>query len=114
MSLKSADEILGELHPGMIAGLQRAAELVGEAADANVPMDTGELRDSREIEIDAVNLKIGVSYGRGIDDLRAVITHEKTELHHDSGGAKYLESAMASELTQVGEAIAEEIRKETN
>ena len=89
------------------------AELVGEQGNKNAPKDTRGLVQSRRIEVDAGKRRAEISYGKGLDDPRAVINHEKTEIHHDNGGAKYLERALASELPKVRKAIVAKIKKVT-
>lgn len=110
MALVPVSEIIAKVRRGETDGLTEAARLVGEQADKNAPEDTGGLVKSRQTKVEGQRAEI--SYGKGLPDPRAVIVHEKTEIHHDNGGPKYLERAMASELPKIREAIASEIRKE--
>lgn len=93
------------------AGLLDAAARVAEQSDENAPKDTKGLVQSRRIRPDPGGRRVAIRYGDGLDDPRAVINHEKTEIRHDEGGAKYLERALASELPNVRAAIQAEIKK---
>lgn len=104
--------IMAAIRRGRSRGLQRAAEQVGEQADRNAPKDTKGLVNSREINVEASAGRAQILYGKGLDDPRAVINHEKTDIHHDSGEAKYLERALASELPKVRQSLVDEIRRE--
>lgn len=106
--------IMARLRGGERRGVEEATRLVAEQADRNAPKDTRTLVESRRTKVEEHGGKVRgeISYGKGLDDPRAVINHEKTEIHHDSGGAKYLERAMASELPRVRQAIQTQIKKE--
>jgi hypothetical protein len=109
MSLTPTNQIMAAIRKREEDGLRRAAEAVAEKSDANAPKDTRDLVESRRIKVDGRRAEI--SYGKGLDDPRAVINHEKTEIRHENGSAKYLERALASELPKVRAAIAAEIKK---
>lgn len=111
MSLVSVQSIMARIRAGEMAGLEQGAQVVGNQSDRNAPKDTGDLVDSRQIESHPDKLQVEISYGKGLPDPRAVIEHEKTDLHHDTGGPKYLERAMASEIPQIRNAIVSELRK---
>lgn len=110
--LVPVSKIMAKIRAGEMPGLEDAARKVAEQSDRNVPTDTGGLKESRRIESHPDRLTVEISYGKGLNDPRAVINHEKTEIHHDDGGAKYLERAMASELPKVRAAIVNELRKQ--
>ena len=113
MSLKPVAAIMAQIRRREVEGLTAAAMRVGEQADKNAPKDTRGLVQSRRIEVDAGKRRAEISYGKGLDDPRAVINHEKTEIHHDTGEAKYLERAMAQELPNVRRLLASTIKKTT-
>lgn len=112
MALTPVSRIVAAVRQARARALREAAEQVGEAADRNAPKDTRVLVDSRRIEVDAQAGRAEISYGKGLSDPRAVINHEKTDIHHDTGGPKYLERAMATELPKVRQKLASEIGKE--
>lgn len=111
MSLTPTPQIMALVRRGQIRGLAVAADRVADQSDENAPKDTRDLVQSRRIKVDEAAMRAEISYGKGLDDPRAVINHEKTEIRHDNGGAKYLERAMASELPKVRAAIQAEIKK---
>lgn len=106
--------IMAKLRGGEQRGVEEATRLVAEQSDRNAPKDTGRLVESRQTKVEERGGQVRgeISYGKGLDDPRAVINHEKTEIRHTSGAAKYLERALASELPKVRRAIADEIKKE--
>ena len=114
LKLTPISSIMAKLRQGERAGVEEATRLVAEQSDKNAPTDTRELVESRRTRIEESGRKVRgeISYGKGLDDPRAVINHEKTEIRHERGGAKYLERAMASELPKVKRAIADGIKKE--
>lgn len=111
MALTPTSAIMALVRRAQIKGLAVAADRVADRSDENAPEDTRYLVESRRIEVDQSRRRAEISYGKGLDDPRAVINHEKTEIHHENGGAKYLERAMASELPKVRAAIQAEIKK---
>lgn len=91
-------------------GVKAAAELVFEATQRDVPVQTGELKNSGKVTVDGLEAEI--SYGEGLPDDRAVIIHEKLNIHHDSGGsAKYLENPTTASASRVAAIIAAGIRR---
>ena len=107
----SVEQIMSRIRAGKMRGLEDAARAVAEQSDRNAPKDTGGLVESRRIESHPDEGSVEISYGKGLGDPRAVINHEKTDIHHDDGGPKYLERAMASELPKVRAAVVAELRK---
>lgn len=90
-------------------GVEAAAQLVFDASQAAVPVETGELKQSGRVIVKGLHAVI--RYGEGLSDIRAGIVHEKLELHHDSGGAKYLENPTKASGPRVLSAIADGIRR---
>lgn len=111
MALNPVSQIMAAVRRAQVNGLERAADAVAQKSDENAPKDTRGLVRSRRVKVSESQRRATISYGKGLDDPRAVINHEKTEIRHDSGGAKYLERAMASELPKVRAAIQSEIKK---
>lgn len=90
-------------------GVKAAAEIVFEASQQAVPVDHGDLKQSGRVIVKGLHAVI--RYGEGLPDIRAGIVHEKLELHHDSGGAKYLENPTKASTQRVASAIADGIRR---
>lgn len=93
-------------------GVAAAAQLVFEASQRAVPEDTSDLKRSGKVEVKG--LKATVSYGEGLPDARAAIVHEKLDLRHDDGSAKYLENPTRAAAPRVLSAIAAGIRRKLN
>lgn len=90
-------------------GLKDAAELVFEATQREVPVDTGGLKGSGKVDVDGLHAEI--TYGEGLPDARAAIIHEKLDIRHDRGSAKYLENPTTASARQAFAAIAAGIRR---
>lgn len=87
-------------------GVRAALEVVGDASDRLVPVDEGDLRNSRRVTMDG-DLAGDVSYGTD----HARVIHERLDLHHPNGGqAKFLETALLSSAAHAGEVIAAAMR----
>jgi hypothetical protein len=99
------------IRDGAAEGLWAAGEMVFEASQRAVPEDTGRLKQSGELTVDEQQLRATIRYGAGISDPRAEIIHEKLEIQHDSGTAKFLENPMIERAGKVGQVIAADIKK---
>lgn len=112
-NFKPIGQIMAIVRAGEIAGLEEGVEVVKAQAVKNAPEDTKGLRNSAETNVQQRGGKLRgeISFGKGLDDPRAVINHEKTDIHHDNGGAKYLERALASELPKVRRALQSQLRR---
>jgi hypothetical protein len=105
------------IHAAGEAGVQAAADVLLEASQRLVPVDTGALRDSGQVTQEG--LEAAVSYGRedgagrdGQDTAAyAAVQHERLDYAHPNGQAKYLEQPMSSEREAIVGALAEELRK---
>ena len=97
--------IAAAAHRGAVEGLQEAADLV--LARANVPVESGELRDSGKVSINAGSLSAAVSY----DTPYAVAQHEEMSHHHPDGEAKFLENAFNELRPDLLDVIADHIRR---
>ena len=97
------------VHAAGADGVEAGAKLVFGESQRAVPTDTGGLKESGEITTDG--LRAEITYGKGLPDPRAVIVHEKLDLHHDDGTAKYLENPTNAAAEQVRSIIAAAIRR---
>lgn len=92
---------------GAADGRRAAAEDLLDLSNRKVPVDTGALRDSGRV-VDGDD-QSAVTY----DAPYAAIVHERMDLSHSTGQPKYLEAAMNEIARQVGDTIAEGIRRRT-
>lgn len=90
-------------------GVKAGAEIIFEASQRQVPEATGALKRSGRIVVEG--LRAVIRYGEGLPDARAGIVHEKLDLQHDDGAAKYLENPTKASAKKVGQAIADGIRR---
>ena len=96
---------------GGAEGLKEAAEIVFEASQRAVPEASGALKRSGKITRGEDGLAADISYGEGLSDNRAVIVHEKLEIRHPNGSAKYLENPTTEAAPRVHRAVADGIRR---
>ena len=96
---------------GGAEGVKDAAEIVFDASQRAVPEATGALKRSGKITRGKDGLEADITYGEGLPDNRAVIVHEKLEILHPKGSAKYLENAMTESARRVEDVIAEAVRR---
>ncbi len=103
------DKAKAAVREGGAEGVEAGARLVFEATQRAVPVDTGALKRSGKIT--AHGLHAEITYGEGLPDARAVIIHEKLDIHHDKGTAKYLENPTTASARRVEDVIAEAVRR---
>jgi len=97
---KALDQIKGQTK----AGLLEAGLLVQRRSQELVPVDTGHLKGSAYIEpTDLPNGPV-VEVGYGAE--YATHVHERLELHHPQGQAKYLETAIKESVDDILKIIA--------
>jgi hypothetical protein len=96
---------------GIEDGLTAAGEAVLTAAQKRAPEDTNKLRQSGQLDVEPARRRAVVSFGRGLPDARAAIVHEKLEIHHDNGSAKYLENPLRELVGEVRGLFADAITK---
>ncbi|WP_116051681.1 hypothetical protein [Amycolatopsis palatopharyngis] len=96
---------------GTADGIEAAGKAVYNESQKRVPEDTARLRQSGELEVDKANLRAVISYGKNLPDARAAIAHEKLEIRHPDGTAKYLENPMRELADEIGGLIATNIKK---
>jgi hypothetical protein len=92
-------------------GLKAVSESIFAESQREVPVQTGALKRSGKLIIDEEHLTAEISYGEGLPDARAAIIHEKLEIHHPDGKAKYLENPTTAAAPRVGPIIAAAIRR---
>ncbi|MCK9928803.1 hypothetical protein MXD62_16735 [Frankia sp. Mgl5] len=107
-------ELTAAVRAAALEGLRAAAELIGDASDRRIPVESGDLRESREDDVDEGSLTVDITYGGrgGLPQAYAIRQHEDLELQHPSGGqAKFLEQALETNKNDVFEMIADDIRQ---
>jgi len=90
---------------------QFAEHLVGDAQEL-APVDTGALKASAT----AADAKIEgnlIKGEAGFNTDYAAAVHERLEVHHPQGQAKYLEDAMRKNAAKMGPFVADQVRKAT-
>jgi len=71
------------------------------------PVRTGHLRDSARVSTDPETGQAAVSYEADY----AVYQHERLDYAHETGGPKFLETALVGERGEVGRIVQAEIRE---
>lgn len=99
------EQALARLEQGAQEGLQKAADAILAESNRRAPEDEGDLKASGRAVADGNEAAVG--YGAPY----AVRQHEKLNYHHDSGQAKYLETAVHVAKDEALEAIAASIRE---
>lgn len=101
--------ITQQVTAGSLRGLRVAGEHVLGVSNTMVPHEEGALERSGAVSQDPESGTTAISY----DTPYAVVQHEDTSLHHDSGRqAKYLETALNSERDKVLAIVAQNIKGE--
>lgn len=112
---------------GLRRGLYQEAEKIMTASKELVPVDTGTLRASGHVQLPVqrgVRVSVDLGYGgpAGRGNLGAsnrepvgyaVIVHEKLNVHHTVGQAKYLEVPLQRAKPGMSRRIADHIRRAT-
>jgi hypothetical protein len=101
------DLVLEQFERGAEKGVKLAAEHVRGVAVNRAPKDTGALRNTGTATTD------GLTGAVSFDTDYAVRQHEETTWYHEDGEAKYLETALDSEVDVARQIIAAQIRKAT-
>lgn len=105
------DKAKAAIRQGAEEGIRAIGEAVFEASQLQVPEDTSGLKESGELKVDEAALTAKIRYGQGLPDPRAVIAHEKLEIQHDVGSAKYLENPLNEQAGKAAQLLAGDIRK---
>lgn len=90
-------------------GIEAAGRDLFEATQQAVPEATGELKRSGKLTLDGLHADI--TYGEGLPDARASIIHEKLEIRHSNGTAKYLENPTTAAAPRFDDILAAAIRR---
>lgn len=88
-------------------GAGDAVEVIFEASQLAVPVDTGQLKASGRIEGEGLHRTIRYT------DPVAAIVHEDLRANHTNGQAKFLETAMNTKRDEARAAIAASVRRVT-
>jgi epoxyqueuosine reductase QueG len=104
------DELNARQRQAVIAGLRHAAKETRTYAIELTPKDRGILRASAEVSVDPAALEAAISYNTPY----AVYVHERLELHHKVGEAKFLEKAIAAKAGDMQAILAKYLEKVFN
>lgn len=88
-------------------GMEAGAQQVLAEAQALVPVDTGDLRDSGHVRMEG-NTAVVV-----FDSDHAAVIHERTDLAHHHGQAHFLSDPLIHDRERTGAKIAETMRGAT-
>ncbi len=99
------------VHAGAADGLHDAANDLFDETQRAVPVLTGALKASGNLDVDSSTLHAEITYGEGLPRDYAGIIHEKLEIHHDQGSAKYLENPTVAAARRFDATIAASIRR---
>lgn len=95
------------------AGLFVAGNIIMTDAKERVPVDTGSLRASGYVTLprkEAGDIVVEAGFG-GPSAEYAVPVHERTEVRHEVGEAKYFERAVQAKMQQAAEMAAQETER---
>lgn len=104
---------IGRLHEvaaeALPPAVTQATEHVRAVAVARTPVETGRLAGSAavHIEIDGDEVAGAITY----DGPYARYQHERLDLRHENGQAKYLESALFSEADTALQIVADHVKR---
>lgn len=112
---KLTQEYLGSKSGLAIAAAltQISEEVITEAKEGYVPVDTGALRNTGHVEepkVDEKEVVVTLGFGGG-NVSYALAVHENMEAQHPVGQAKYLEIPLMSRANSIPEEAAEIIRQ---
>ena len=99
--------------PAMAAALLIEAEGAMRESRELVPVDTGALRGSGIVlapEVTMTGVSVDFGYGGTAADY-AVIQHERTDLRHTVGQAKFLEQPVLQRASGMGRRMATTVKK---
>lgn len=105
------------------AAMYDVANRIGNRSGELVPVDTGTLKASKRVlppEITPDGVRVVVGYGYGEEDNPksgepaigyAIPVHERTDVHHQVGQAKFLEQAVQEHMHELGPEIRTSIQR---
>jgi hypothetical protein len=104
----------GEAKKRAMAAAARAVDQYGQhvigVAATLCPVETGTLQNSG-LGLPAVQMGTNVAKEIGFNTSYAAAVHERLDLHHDQGQAKFLESAMVTEASKLRPFVKQELDK---
>lgn len=86
--------------------LAEAMEHIRVVAVGRTPVETGHLAGSAEVKVDAERMEASLSYPGPY----ARYQHERLDLRHETGQAKYLESALSDGVGQALKVIERRLK----
>lgn len=100
-----------EIRKATAKALYTTAVQIGNKSGQIVPVDTGNLRSTRQIEFeDGINMTAEISYGDTATPY-AIVQHERTDYaHRGRGQAKYLEQPFLEETAFWPQALVDRVR----
>jgi hypothetical protein len=90
----------------MPEAVRHGLEHIAEVSARQVPIEEGTLLRSQKIDVDADGRSGSISYGTPY----ARYQHERLDLHHEHGNAKFLELPMLAESGTAVEIIGRDLR----
>lgn len=120
LELRGIDEVrrrLGlaqeALTEGMAAGLKALGENVRGNSMGRAPVDLGVLRNSHyvtEPEVDGDTISLTIGCGGGPAEPYAIVQHERLDLRHPEGEAKFMENAAKEEAATALQVVGNQAR----
>ena len=99
------DKAKGNVEIGGTAGVKSAAEALLQRTLPHTPKLSGELRASGTVEGEGLEAKVAFTAPH------AIPVHERTDVRHTTGEAKFLERTLADERQALLELMAAELRR---
>ena len=112
-------EVTETMKAGAVEGLKLSSESLLRITTPEVPVSPwsrgGFLRDTGKAEADEGELMAAVSYSGSSDNPSLpVYVHERTDVQHETGSAKFLESALMANKDELLRQIADAIKAKTS
>jgi hypothetical protein len=92
---------------------RQAEDVMGDSKQNYVPVDTGTLKSSGYVELperDGDQLRVEMGYG-GAAAPYAIYVHERLDVRHPVGQAKFLELPLLAAVETIFTAIADAVRR---
>lgn len=110
--LAELESELNSLPHKTMKGIEKAMGIIYDASQPLVPVDTGALKRSGQIEEVDSGMKMKYHSENPINGYNyAPIQHENLTFNHRVGQAKYLENAVKENMDSIINAIVEEVLK---
>lgn len=111
---KAQRDVGSKAHQALTKALYLEGEKIMAAAKRQTPVDTGVLRASGHVQkpkVDPGKITVTLGFG-GPAAPYAVYVHERTELRHHVGKAKYLEDPFREAMLGIEQRLASAIKRE--